>query len=124
MIGVIPKTWQDALAGWDAGEPVFTIELGGLGPSYEQSMHIAIFETLRMIGDMDTALHRDTQCDVIDKAIRSIDRDEDLGLKAAQAAMIRRFVYTVMNHGWHDMIVKYDTDRHIQVCRAWPGKKK
>lgn len=124
MIGVIPKTWQDALAGWDSKEPVFTIELGGLGPSYEQCMHITIFEVLRMIGDMDISLHRDTQCDVIDKAIRSVNREEDLGLSGAQAAMIRRFVYTVMNHGWHDTIVKYDSDRHIQVCRKWPGKKR
>jgi hypothetical protein len=121
MRGDIPITWQDALAGWDSGELVFTIELGGIGPSYEQAMHIAVFETLRSIGDMDTTLHADTQTRIIDRAIRDADETKDLQLSSAQAAAVRGFVHTVLNHGWQNSVLRYDTDRRIQVRKWFPG---
>jgi hypothetical protein len=124
MTGDIPKTWEDALAAWDACEPVFTIELGGLGPSYEQAMHIAIFETLRLIGNMSPeALKRDTRLVVIDKAVANAEKERHLQLTMGQAGQVRTFVHGVLMQGWQNYVTKYETDRRIQVCRWWPGKE-
>lgn len=38
MNNPIPETCEEALARWDAGETVFTAEMGGLGPGYEQAI--------------------------------------------------------------------------------------
>src|SRR5688572_10010547 len=46
-----PKAACTALERWDAGQTVFTIELGGLGPGYEQCIHIAAFEAIRAFVD-------------------------------------------------------------------------
>ena len=44
---VDPKTALEALAKWDAGEIVHTVEIGGMGPGYEQCIHISVFEIIR-----------------------------------------------------------------------------
>lgn len=43
----IPETVAEALARWDRGESVFSVEMGGLGPSYEQAIQILAFELMR-----------------------------------------------------------------------------
>src|SRR5687768_3007466 len=40
----IPETVEDALRQWDAGETVFTVEMGGLGPGYEMAIQGLAFE--------------------------------------------------------------------------------
>lgn len=40
-------TARELLERWDAGNICWTIELGGLSPGYEQSIHIMVFEFLR-----------------------------------------------------------------------------
>ena len=40
-------TNQDALAAWDRGEPIWTCDMGGMGPGYEQCIQIMGFEMLR-----------------------------------------------------------------------------
>lgn len=41
------KDAADLLSRWDDGKSVFTIEMGGLGPGYEQVIQIMTFEILR-----------------------------------------------------------------------------
>ena len=40
------KEW---LRRWDAGETVWTVEMGGLGPGYEQALQIAAVEMIRIL---------------------------------------------------------------------------
>lgn len=42
-----PKTCQEWLDKWDAGESVWSVEMGGLGPGYEQAIQITAVEFLR-----------------------------------------------------------------------------
>ena len=46
-LDIMPEHAREALARWDRGWNVFTIEMGGLGPGYEQCIHIAVFELIR-----------------------------------------------------------------------------
>lgn len=41
------RTWQTVLAKWDAGETVFTVEMGGLGPGYDHAINVLVFDLLR-----------------------------------------------------------------------------
>ena len=42
-----PQTALDALAAWDRGEHVWTVELGGIGPGYEMAIQTLAFELIR-----------------------------------------------------------------------------
>lgn len=42
-----PKDVAELLRRWDAGESVWSIELGGLGPGYEQAIQVAAVEMAR-----------------------------------------------------------------------------
>lgn len=44
---LIPETAADALARWDEGDTVFTVEMGGFGPGYEQAIQLLVFEMIR-----------------------------------------------------------------------------
>lgn len=44
MYGASPADWLER---WDSGKSCWTIEMGGLGPSYEQCIHITMAEILR-----------------------------------------------------------------------------
>jgi hypothetical protein len=41
------KTNEEALTAWDRNSPVWTCVMGGLGPGYEQVIHLIAFELLR-----------------------------------------------------------------------------
>lgn len=41
------ETAAEALAAWDEGKIVTTVELGGLGPGYEQAIQVCAFEMIR-----------------------------------------------------------------------------
>ncbi len=39
---MIHETAKDALAAWDRGEIVHSVEMGGIGPGYEQAIQILV----------------------------------------------------------------------------------
>ncbi len=41
------ETAEEMLVAWDAGEPVWSIEMGGLGPGYEQAIQVLAMELVR-----------------------------------------------------------------------------
>ncbi len=48
-----PETAQDWLSKWDAGERVWSVEMGGIGPWYEQIIQITVAEILRALLALD-----------------------------------------------------------------------
>jgi hypothetical protein len=43
------STNEDALAAWDKNEPIWSCDMGGMGPGYEQAIQLMGFEMLRAI---------------------------------------------------------------------------
>jgi len=118
-----PETALDALAKWDAGESVMTVEMGGLGPGYEQCIHIMAFEIIRKWGGkrdeilaMPKAERWDALVGGIPKAIM-----EEIGPSGAQVGAASNLAWITIDRGWRaaieDPAVK---DRHIQVSKAYP----
>ncbi len=48
---IVPETVDEALAAWDRGDEVQTIEMGGLGDGYEMAIQCVAFEMLRELRD-------------------------------------------------------------------------
>jgi len=127
MYGADTSEW---LSRWDEGKSVWSIEMGGLGPGYEQAIQITCAETIRHLlkKQYDESLW-DEENDVVWKH----DRDEtesmsfenpiikNLGLLGAQWGAAFNLALKFYRNGpikiMNDVAVK---DRHIQVSRVFP----
>jgi hypothetical protein len=45
-----PDRPAEVVAAWDAGRVIWTVEMGGLGPGYEQTIQTLVVELLRSAG--------------------------------------------------------------------------
>ena len=118
-----PETAIEALAKWDAGESVMTVEMGGLGPGYEQCIHIMAFEIIRAWGgkrDAILAMPKDKRWDALAGGIPEAIMGE-IGPSGAQVGAAVSLAWITIDRGWREAIddpaVK---DRHIQVSKAFP----
>lgn len=119
----------DWLSRWDEGRGVWSIEMGGLGPGYEQCIQILCAETLRFLLKTKPDLAAMEADNAAWKAFRSeMDKDafanpviERLGLSGAQAGAGMSLALQFYRKGprgvMNDEAVK---DRHIQVSRNFP----
>ncbi len=120
---LIPETAREALERWDAGEPVFTAEMGGLGPGYEQCIHIAAFEVIR--DHLDTELPEKGSDDWRgwgDESIRRASEEFNLGMSGAQAGAARNIAARTLVHGWAAALNELPKDRLIQVSKTFPAE--
>jgi hypothetical protein len=121
-------TAADLIAKWDRGETIWSIELGGMGPGYEQAIQVAAVEMARE--GLDVPLegtkedHGAIWREVCDRAIKR--HDEALGglsgaMYGAAAWLSWRWV-----HGGgpakliDDTKARGEDDRCIQVSKSWP----
>lgn len=123
-----PLTPEQWLAKWDAGEVVPTIEMGGLGPGYEQAIQITAAEILRLLieegaprddGDELTrwwAEHRDIFTEVI------LNRPvvDQLGITGAQWGAAMNLAANIYRRGTEVLQGAELEDRRIQVSRDFP----
>ena len=116
----IPETVQEALATWDAGEFVFSVEMGGLGPGYEMAIQGLAFEMMRKIdGFQDWEDKR--KLGALDKSLEPIvsicDKKPWGGFSGAQVGAAKGLASRVCRMGYRNAlredVVK---DRLIQVC--------
>lgn len=113
-----PKTAKEALDKWDSGVSIFTIEMGGMGPGYEQAIHIAVFEVIRKLHDKklpNEETHQKELQKVFDDAI-----PKGLGLSGAQAGAIKQVASKALILGWRKMMDTVPQDRKIQVEKNFP----
>lgn len=111
---------------WDAGDSVWSIEMGGLGPGYEQCIQITTAEILRHLlavaydhkawPDPDI-WKRDR--DAIDAAVTPAIRN--LGLSGAQWGAAMSLATKLYMVGPRSIMTNDQVkDRHIQVTKRWP----
>lgn len=117
---LIPDTAKEALARWDAGESVFTIEMGGLGPGYEQCIHICVFELIRAFQDRPLPEDEDVLTDAMNRVLWDTPVTKALGLSGAQAGVAKSLAWQFITHGYLATLNKVEKDRHIQVSRTFP----
>lgn len=119
----------DWLARWDAGKGVWSIEMGGLGPGYEQCIQIVAAEVLRHLiankvdcttqyeGDAWKALSSE-----IDKSLWANEAINALGLSGAQAGAAKSLATKLYKDGPRGVMNTPEIkDRHIQVSKNFPS---
>jgi len=121
-----PETAAEALTRWDAGEIVWTAEMGGLGPGYEQVIHIIAFEAIRVLLTLEIAwevepeewktFYRNVQDEVTPKI-------QNLGCSGAQFGAAMNLAFRVVKIGWAKALDELPKDRLIQVSKNWPQMK-
>lgn len=124
-------TNEDALRAWDAGESVWSCELGGLGPGYEQCIQIMGFEMLRAILANPPPIAWDA-FDSDPKAARAWwDRIEALAEvraiigklqpSGAQVGAARNIAGIFARRGYSQGMEMVPADRRIQVRKHFPS---
>jgi hypothetical protein len=125
LYGADAREW---LKRWDEGRSCWTIEMGGLGPGYEQCIHIVCAEVLRYWLSSDTKAEdfaTDESCKATSERTRTWSFENEaikkLGLSGAQYGAGVHVAKHLFVRGpiaiMKDPAVK---DRRIQVSRTFP----
>lgn len=125
LYGANASEW---LARWDAGQNVWTIEMGGLGPGYEQAIQITVAEILRhlLATNYDAAkltAKREWEADrrKIEDAGFANERIKALGLSAAQWGAALSLALHLYLRGPQEIMDDPATKkRRIQCNRCFP----
>jgi hypothetical protein len=119
----------DWLARWDAGRSVHSIEMGGLGPGYEQCIQIMAAEVVRYLIEhkVDAATeYADDRWpslrDAIDTWLFSNTKIKALGVSGAQVGAAYSLATKIYRDGPRVVMnVPEIKDRHIQVSKNFPS---
>lgn len=119
----------DWLARWDNGRSVWSIEMGGMGPGYEQCIQITAAELLRLMlkHQFNADLWKDSDVwkrdrDQIDKEVFEVPAVKALGLSGAQFGAAMSLASRIYMDGPRKVMSTPEIkDRHIQVRRTFPG---
>lgn len=110
----------EQLRRWDAGDAIWSIELGGIGPGYEQAIHVLAIEIVRdYLGKPLDPKDRTWA----DDTVRRIDKD-CLGFSGAQVGQAKSLAYHWLTRGPKAVCEDPEAkDRTIQVSNKWPHVK-
>jgi hypothetical protein len=120
-----PETIDEALFRWDAGESLFSIELGGLGPGYEQAIQVTGMELIREFKDKcDIKWDDDDEaakiCDAVFNFSLKNEIIKNMCLSGAQFGAARNMAFVFIRHGWEKGLDMAHKDRHIQISKNFP----
>lgn len=119
----------DWLKRWDANKLVWTIEMGGMGPGYEQAIQITVAEILRHLLDReyDHSSWSDAKAwakdrEEIEAASFGNERISALGLSGAQWGAAMNLAAQLYANGPRAIMADERVkDRKIQARRTFPG---
>lgn len=106
---------SEALRHWDNGDPVFTVEMGGLGPGYEQTIQVLMWEIVR---DYLGKKPLDQRANF--GYATMLKHNNALGLSGAQFGAAKGLAWSFLSLGYQETLKKAGTDRLIQVSTFWP----
>jgi hypothetical protein len=123
------KDITEWLSRWDRGDLVWSIEMGGLGPGYEQAIQITVAEAVRIMLDekFDAAKWPDADSWKKDSAklesrMFATKKVSDLGLSGAQWGAAISLAAALYKRGPVSCLTDDKAkDRTIQVCAKFPG---
>lgn len=123
------KDAAEWLARWDAGDIVWTIEMGGMGPGYEQAIQVTAMEMVRWL-----LKDRTDAAQFADEKRFPILRDrmdgdlfaengplKGMGLSGGQVGAARNLACVIYRDGPDATLTDEEVkDRKIMVSKAWP----
>jgi len=122
-------TAKEAVEKWDRGESIWSVEMGGLGPGYEQAIQVLIVELLRDNLDKEFPADNDKEgwhawgaaYDTWgDDTVHRIDESCG-GFSGAQVGVAKNVALNILRKGYgkamNDPRIR---DRRIQISKFWP----
>lgn len=116
---------KERLRLWDAGEIVWSVEMGGLGPGYEQAIQVLAIEIIR--DNVDGSEPIDTQySNWGDSTVSRVDyklpngKYACGGFSGAQVGAAKAIAYRLLKDGETKALDSVPSDRKIQVSNFWP----
>lgn len=110
-------TAAEQLRRWDAGETIWTIEMSGMGPGYEQAIQLLAIEIVRdnlgkpLPDPANYEWGRDTVTRV---------NEECGGFSGAQVGAARYLAFGWLKDGPAARLRTAAVERHIQASSFWP----
>lgn len=92
-------TVADVLKAWDAGESIWTVERGGLGPGYEQAIQVLFVEMLRDLTGKPLPDPKSPEASTWGDD--TVHRLNHFGFSGAQVGMARDLAWRVIRDGYH-----------------------
>lgn len=104
-------TTQGLLEKWDAGEPVVTVEMGGLGEGYEMAIQTLAFELIRDAEPIP-------ESGVIDNwGDQTVARLNGYGFSGAQVGAAKNLAANFLKFGYEESMATVPEDRKITITR-------
>ena len=122
--GLYAKNAREQLRRWDAGDSIWSIEMGGLGPGYEQAIQVLAIEIVR--DEIDKPLPTDNPQEWGDATVSRIDYQlpdgsySCGGFSGAQVGAAKQLAYHWLRDGPAKSLGEVPKDRHIQASKRWP----
>lgn len=115
---------KEILRLWDGGEPIKTVEMGGLGPGYEQAIQVLAVGMVRdHIGrPVPSNPPKDWGEDTLTR-LREAEKNgkaEGMGFSGAQFGAARNLAYGWLTRGTTAVRSEVPLDRRILASRTWP----
>lgn len=115
-------TLKEALKKWNNKETVWSVEMGGLGPGYEQCIQAMVFE-MRNAG-IDKKVTPENFDKITEQVISKLDNKMG-GFSGAQVGAARSVAFKFLTTGYNECLNdKAIKDRKIQVENSWEYKPK
>jgi hypothetical protein len=124
----LQDTLPEAIKNWKTGIPIWSADLGGLGPGYEQCIQILLWEIVsRWTGGPFTNVpekgpYPKPYTDHVDSITNELD--PKLGFSGAQVGVAKQTAFQFLVYGYEYMMAKLPDDRWIQVVRDFPSLEK
>lgn len=129
---IYAPTAAEQLARWDEGRPIWSLEMGGLGPGYEQCIQVACMEVVRDLLNVPMPVDGDVPgwkawYSLADAALDRANEFPGMGMSGAQAGAAKSLAAQFLKHGpkafFEVFIPEHAPDRaedKILVSRNWP----
>jgi hypothetical protein len=110
------------LLSWDKGRSIPTISMGGLGPGYEQCIHLMAFEMLRILMEEKPPRHpQEDYLEAVKFFKHRLDAvDVATGCTGAQWSAAQNVAARFYRYGYTEAHSTIPEERRIYVSQTWP----
>jgi hypothetical protein len=118
------ETNEEIIKRWRAGDVIWTAELGGMGPGYEQAIQVLLFEIMSTWNGPLPEPFGDSFPEEFTKHVdRVVHGLTTWGFTGAQVGAAKSTAWQFMKFGYAEMLNKLPGDRRIMVSNSLiPGK--
>jgi hypothetical protein len=120
-------TCAEIVDAWDKGDAVWSVEMGGLGPGYEQAIQVLAVECMRELVRVDfqwtgkQPKDTDAARALLDPVVDRVNQWPGMGFSGAQVGAAMGIACKFHHYGPLHMLNRAAESRRIQISKTWPA---